>query len=146
MGLKNTRPAAGGDLPVSAEQRRYAHWLDGFTRIGATLLVAGFAAYLFGWLPAHVPREDLPGLLSLSLADYLAATGTPTGWGWLALVTHGEFASLVGIALLAGGSIACLAVVIPLFARRGDWIYVALCLLEILTLAASASGVFVGTH
>jgi hypothetical protein len=131
---------------VSLEQRRYALWLDRFSRIGFALLVAAFGAHLVGLLPSHVASERLPELLALPLDRYLEATGTPVGWGWLALATHGEFASLFGIAFLAGCSIACLASIVPLYGRRSDRIYVAICLLEVATLLAAATGLVTGGH
>ena len=73
----------------------------------AGFLVAGrrvSAAYATGFLAPHVPVDRLPELLALPLADYLAATGTTPGWGWATMVAKGEYASLVGIAILAGCS------------------------------------------
>ena len=58
----------------------YATLLDWGARIGFLLLVAGFAVYLLGWLPPHVPVEQLPGLWNQPVSVYLQRTGTPPGW------------------------------------------------------------------
>jgi hypothetical protein len=125
----------------SFEQRRYARVLDVATKAGLLVLVAGFAAYAAEWIPAHVPMTQLAALWGLPLAEYLEATATPTGWGWIVHLPKGEFASLAGIAMLAGCSLACLLAVIPLYARRGDRVYAAICAAEIALLILAASGV-----
>jgi hypothetical protein len=131
---------------VSAEQLRYAKLLNRAAMIGIVVLVVGFGAYAFGLLQAHVPVERLPALWSQPLGAYLRETGTPTGWGWLAYVDKGEFASLAGIAVLSGCSLVCLLAVIPIYARRGERIYAAICILEIAVLLLAASGVLTVGH
>lgn len=132
--------------PIADEQLRYARWLDWGAKAGFAALVVGFLAYATGLLPAQVPFERLPELLALPLDRYLAATGTPTGWGWTALLARGEFASLVGIALLAGCSALCLLAIVPLYLRRRDTVYAVVCILEIAVLAFAASGVLTSGH
>jgi len=132
--------------PARSEQRLYARLLDLLAKGGFAILVAGFLAYAFGALPSHVPVDRLAELWSLPLADYLKQTGTPTGWGWLAHLGKGEFASLAGIAILAGCSLVCLAALIPVYARRGDRVYAAICAAEIAILLLAASGVLTAGH
>ena len=131
---------------VRVEQRLYARLLDGAAKVGFVLLVAGFLAYMLGWIPAHVPPERLSGLWSLPLQDYLRATDTPTGWGWIVHLPKGEFASLAGIEILAGCSLLCLLAIIPVYARRGDRVYAAICIAEIAVLVLAASGVLSPGH
>jgi hypothetical protein len=132
--------------PVADEQLRYARWLDWGAKAGLAALVVAFAAYATGLLPAQVPFDRLPELLALPLDRYLAATGTPTGWGWTTLLAKGEFASLVGIAVLAGCSVACLLAIIPVYLRRGERVYVLFCVLEVAVLALAASGFLTSGH
>ncbi len=131
---------------VPVEQKLYARLLDGTTKLGFAFLVAGFLAYACGWIPAHVPVEQLSRLWSLPLAQYLKATDTPTGWGWIVHLPKGEFASLAGIAMLSGCSLICLAAVIPVYAKRGDRVYAAICIAEIAVLLLAASGVLTPGH
>jgi len=130
----------------SEEQLRYAKLLDWGAKIGFVVLVAGFVNYMLGLLPPHVPVERLPELWSLPLAEYLARTSTPTGWNWVLLLAKGEFPGLVGIALLSGCSLVCLAAVAAIYARRGDRVYAAICALEIAVLVLAASGVLTAGH
>ncbi|MBK9608983.1 MAG: hypothetical protein IPO58_22070 [Betaproteobacteria bacterium] len=131
---------------LSQAQHRYARVLDWVTRLGFVLLVAAFAAYLLGLLPAHVPFERLPALWVQPVDAYLRESATPVGWGWVVLAAKGEFASLGGIVLLVGCSFLCLAAILPLYARRGEAIYFVLCLLELTVMALAASGIFIIGH
>ena len=131
---------------VSSEQVLYARLLDWGAKVGLAVLVAGFAGYVFGFLAPYVPVDQLPELWTLPLADYLARTSTPTGWGWLALLAKGEFAGLAGIAILSGCSLLCLIAVVAIYARRGDRVYAAICVLEIAVLVLAASGVLTAGH
>jgi len=137
---------APGSSGVGADQLRYARVLEWGARSGLVAVVVAFTLYVSGALPGRVPLEELSSLWSLPLADYLHRTATPVGWGWLVLANYGDFASLAGIALLATCSVPCLVAVLPIFARRSDRVYVALCLLELAVLALAASGVLVVTH
>lgn len=125
----------------AAEQLSYARWLEWGTRAGLGLLLLCFAAYLSGLLPSQVPVSQLPDLWSLPVGTYLQRTGTPAGWGWLALAAHGDIANLLGIALLAGCSLPPLLALVPLYASRGDRVYAGLCLAQVAVLVLAASGV-----
>ena len=129
-----------------AAQLRYARILDVTSRVGFVALLAGFAAYVMGWLDFHVAVEELPSMWTLPLAQYLERTQSPTGWGWLAHLHKGEYLGLLGIAILAGCSIVCLAAIVPLYAKRKDTVYMLLCLLEIAVLVVAASGVMMIAH
>ncbi|MFO1399457.1 MAG: hypothetical protein U1F48_20600 [Burkholderiales bacterium] len=135
-----TPPAA------SPEQRAYAKALGAVTRVGAAILLLAFAAYVTGLLPAYVPLASLPALWHLPAAQYLAATGTTPGWGWLVRITHGEFASLAGIVILAGGSLVSLVAVLVQFRRRGDRLYALITLALMAVIGIAASGVLNRLH
>ena len=110
------------------------------------MLVLGFLAYVTGVLEEHVVVSQLPALWHLSLTEYLRATQTPTGWGWIAHLHKGEFAGLLGIAALAGCSLICLAAIIPMYARRGERTYAVMCALEIMVMLLAASGILTVSH
>lgn len=128
------------------EQLRYARWLGAGTRLGLVALVVLFAGYVAGVLEPFVPHERMPALWSLPVNDYLAATRTPTGWGWIRLLRHGDFANLAGIALLSSVSLAALAVLLPLYARRRDRVFLAVTVLQIGVLLLAMSGILGGGH
>ena len=122
------------------EQLLYARLLDWGARVGLLVLVLSFAAYMLGLVEPHVPMRQLPELWGHPVGRYLELTQSPTGWGWLALVHRGDVTGLVGIAMLAGCSLACLLALVPLYWRRGDRAFVALCLAEVAVVLLAASG------
>jgi hypothetical protein len=128
------------------EQLLYAALLGWSTRAGLLVLLLSFAAYVTGVSPSFVPLERLPSLWSLPVAQFLAATGTPTGWGWLALLRHGDVQGLAGIAILAGCSVPCLLALVPLYAARRERAFVAVCLAEVAVVVLAASGVLASGH
>lgn len=134
-------------LPVQQpEQKRYASLLDWGTRVGLLVTILGFAAYVTGVVTPQVSLERLPELWGLPLQEYLTRTGTPTGWGWVALIQRSDFFSLAGIALLAGCSVLCLLSLVPLYAARGDKAFVFVCLADAAVVLLAASGVLTGGH
>lgn len=129
-----------------AEASRYAFLLDWGTRLGLLALVFSFAGYIFGWLAPHVPLEQLPHVWNLPVERYLQQTGTPTGWGWLALAVKGDLSNLIGISLLAGCSLPALLGLIPLYLKRRDYAYASICALIALVIGLAASGVLTAGH
>jgi hypothetical protein len=134
------------DAGASPEQLRYARVLDAGMKLGLGVLVLGFAAYVFGLVPAHVPLEQMPALWTLAASDYIRATGMPQGWGWVSMLGSGEVLPLVGIAVLSGISWLCFIALVPLYAARRDWIYLAIVVFEIAVLTLAASGVLTAAH
>ncbi len=133
-------------MTQQVEAQRYAHLLDWGARIGVLALVLSFAAYVFGVLPPHVPLEQLPSVWNLPVGAYLQQTATPTGWGWLALAHKGDLSGLIGISILAGCSLPPLLGLIPLYMKRRDYVYAAICGMVAGVLVLAASGVLTGGH
>lgn len=131
---------------TSDEQRHYADWLGVGTRLGFAALLATFVIYVTGIVPAGIAPADLPRYWSLAVADYVAATGAPTGWAWLARLGESDLLNFVGVALLGTVTIVCYARVLPLFLRTGERVFAAICVAEIVVLIAAASGIFGGGH
>ncbi len=61
------------------------------------------------------------------------------------MLGYGNYASLLGIAILSGCSILCIAAIMPFYAKTRNTTYLVICILEIAVLLLSASGIF-GTH
>jgi hypothetical protein len=140
-----TRPSAAG-AAQSFAQRLYASLLDWGARFGLLMLVLGFALYMLGVLVPLVPVEQMPGLWSQPAASYLQHTGTPTGWGWLALAHKGDLLNLAGIALLAGCSLPPLLGAAWLYLKQRDWPMATICLLVVAVIVLAASGVLTAGH
>jgi hypothetical protein len=129
-----------------AEQLRYARVLDVGMKFGLCVLVLGLLAYVSGVVPARVPLVQLPELWTLAAPEYLRATGMPPGWGWFGMLDNGDVLPLIGIAILSSVSIVCFIVLLPVYAARRDWVYLAISILEIGVLTLAASGVLTVGH
>ena len=124
----------------------YASWASWGTRIGLTVLVCSFLAYVLALLEPLVPLGQLPALWALPVERYVALTGAPTGWGWLARLGHADYLNVPGIALLASVTAFCYLRLLVSFLRQRDRLQSALTALQILVLLAAASGLLDRTH
>lgn len=138
-----SEPANPGRAAPSPEQLRYARLLDYGMKAGLAVLVLGFLLYATGALPALVPFDALPRLWTLPVDAYVRESGMVTGWNWVFLLDRGDIAATLGVALLAGVSLPCLAMLVPAYARNRDWLYLAITLTLVGVLVISGSGVLV---
>ena len=122
----------------------YARWLGVGTRIALTLLIATFAVYALGVMEPLVPLRALPELWRLPVGEFIAATGAPTGWGWLARLGAGDYLNLVGVAFLGGVSVVCYLRIAPYYWREGDRALAWLAVAQVVVLLAAASGLIAG--
>jgi hypothetical protein len=140
LDVKAAPPADAASSAVSAEQRLYARWLAVFVRIGAIAVVAISAAYFTGLVPGAMTPERSAALWTLPVGAYLASSGHAAGWAWLGSLPDGESLCIAAIAYLASCSIPCLLLTAAGFARRGERVFLALCVAEAGFLALTASG------
>ncbi len=132
---------------ASEEQIAYAGILNIGMWLGLAILVVTFFAYVSGVLSCHVPIDDLPKYWSMKSKDFIHTCNAPTGWGWVALTGKGDYLNFIGIAVLAGLTILCYLVLLPILMRKKDIPYVVIAVLEIAVLALAASGIMkVGGH
>ncbi len=124
----------------------YARWLDWGTRLSLAVLVAAFLAYVFGLTPAALPLDQMPRFWRLPLERYLALSGSPTGWGWVAMLDKGEYQNLVGVALLGLVTVVCYLRVLPLLLARRERLQAAIVAAQVLVLLLAASGLLAGGH
>jgi hypothetical protein len=128
------------------DQQVYARWLDWGTRLSLAVLVAAFLAYVFGLTPAALPLAEMPRFWRLPLERYLALSGSPTGWGWVAMLDKGEYQNLVGVALLGLVTVVCYLRVLPLLLARRERLQAAIAAAQVLVLLLAASGLLAGGH
>lgn len=126
------------------EQLRYARWIDVGTRAGFVVLIASFLAYVLGLLEPLVRLADLPRLWTLPVDRYIAASGAPTGWGWVAQLGRGDYLNLVGVATLCFVTVVAYARIVPALLRSGDRVYAWLAIAQIVVLLIAASGFLAG--
>ncbi len=134
------------DPRVPGEQLVYARWLERAARAGFAALTIAFLVYAFAIVEAHVPLAELPALWVLPVDQYLAATGAPSGWGWIALAAKADYLNLAAIDLLALVTICCYARVVPPLVARGERLLVALAVAQLAVLLAAASGILTAAH
>jgi hypothetical protein len=131
---------------VTSEQLGYADILDVGVTVARFFLAFTFVLYVFGFAAPKVPFSELPAYWSMPVGEYLQATGVGTGWSWLALVGHGDYMNLLGIAFLAGLTIACYLRVLPFSLRRKEFVFGTILILEIIVLSLAASGLLATSH
>ncbi len=126
-------------MDLEQAQRSFARWVGAGTNLGLVLLVGGFAAYVSGLLPPQVPLAELTRSWHLPLAQFVAATGAPTGWQWLLFAGRGDYFNFIGIVVLASIIIAAYLRVLTVLARHNRT-FAAIAALEIVVLLVAASG------
>ena len=127
-------------------QHTYARWLEWGTRAGLALLASSFVVYAFEMLDPLVPHARLAEIWHLPIEYFVAASGAPTGWGWLARLDKGDYLTLLGVALLGMTSAVCYARVLVVFMRRGERLQAAVAAAQVAVLLAAASGFLAGGH
>jgi hypothetical protein len=126
---------------ASPEELRYARVLGVAVQISFVLLIVTFVLYMLEVLPPLIPSNELPKYWGLPAAEFVRATHTPTGWGWVESIWKGDMLNMVGIAALAGVSMISSLAVLPIFARRRERALMVITLLQVIVLAISASNI-----
>lgn len=141
--MKRDVAAAVADKPkaqIAPEQLRYAAWLQWGGSLGLASLVLAFVVHLTGILDPLIENALLPQAWAMPASEMLRSTGQSPGWGWVRLLDRSDMLNLAGIALLASCSAVPLLAVVPIYRKRGDRIFAALCVLQVAVLALAASG------
>ena len=122
-----------------------------FTAIGTGLLFVGWLGFNAGSAWA---ADGIAAVAAFN--TILAACAAAIGWTAVEWIDHrkptllgllsGIVAGLVGIVILAGCSLVCLLALVPLYLRRGDKAFAALCLAEVAVVLLAASGWLSGGH
>ena len=139
---------------ANEEQLLYAKILEVGMYLGLLLLLVTFVLYVFGIMEPAVPIDQLPNYWVMSVHDYSEAINhnflhrehAVTGWGWLAVVSKGDFVNFLGIALLSGVTIVCYIGVLPTLLRTKQTAYFWMAIAEVLILVLAASGILTAGH
>ncbi len=131
---------SSGPVKAPPEQIKYADLLYYGAWIGIFLMAITYAVYVTGILKPLIPLHEVPNYWSMSVHDYLAQTGAPTGWGWAALLHRGDYLNFIGIAVLALMTIVCYFILISAYSKKKDTAYMVIAIAEVVVLCVAASG------
>jgi hypothetical protein len=123
------------------EQAVTARWIEIGVRFGFVVLAVTFALYVLGIVEPLVSPRELVRLWQLPVDRYVAATGAPTGSGWVRFLIKGDYLNLLGVAVFALVALACYARMVPIFLRQGRRTQALFAALQVLVLLAAAVGV-----
>jgi len=82
----------------------------------------------------------------LSLKQFLEKSGTPTGWEWTSMLGYGDVEPLLGISILASGSLFCFLYLLYSFLERGAKVLEFIAAVELFFILTSASNLIQITH
>ena len=123
---------------MSADQQVYARWLECGTRIALVVLIASFLAYAFALRDPLLPPQELTRLWAFPVDHYIAASGAPTGWGWLQLLHKSDYLIFLAVAVLGLVTVVCYARIVPLLFAQGERWRAAIAILQVIVLLAAA--------
>jgi hypothetical protein len=126
---------------ASEEQLAYANILNSGMYFGLLVLVVTFVIYVSGMLQSFIPPQEIPKYWGMKAYDYIHTLNAPIGWGWAAMIGKGDYLNFIGIAILAGLTILCYLVILPILMRKKDTPYVVIAILEVAVLVLAASGI-----
>jgi hypothetical protein len=126
---------------ATEEQLAYAKILNVVMFLGLAIMVVTFIIYMFGILPSFIPPQDIPKYWGMKSSNFIHTFHAPTGWAWVALTNKGDYLNFVGIAILAGLTVLCYLVILPILMRKKDRAYVVIAIIEVLVLVLAASGI-----
>jgi len=126
---------------ASAEQMVYAKILNVGMFLGLAIIVVTFVLYMSGILSSFIPPQEIPNYWGMKSKDFIHTLQAPTGWGWVDMIGKGDYLNFVGIALLAGLSIICYLVILPILMKKKDIPYTVIAIIEVAVLALAASGI-----
>jgi hypothetical protein len=130
----------------SPEQNLYARWLDVGSKVGFAALIVTFFVHAFELVPPGIALEHLPLYWHLSVDEFIALTGAPKGWTWVARLGEGDLLNFIGVAILGTVTILCYARVLLVYVRARERALALICAAEILVLIAAVSGIVGGAH
>jgi len=128
-------------LKPTREQIIYANLLIIGVWVGIIILATTYAIYLTGALPSHIDISIIPSVWGKGVNEFLEITHSPHGWGWVPLLTKGDFLNYTGFVLLALMTIVCYLVLVRGYIRQKNWIFAVIAVLEIVVLSVAASGI-----
>ena len=131
----------GNNVKVPKEQQIYAEILFYGAWGGIALMCITFFIYLSGIIKPYLPIDTVQNLWHLPSKEFIKILNIPEGWGWVHLLGKGDFLNFLGIALLGLLTIVAYLTLVFAYFKKGDKIYTAIAVVEILVLLLAASGI-----
>ncbi len=78
------------------------------------------------------------------MAQFLAATGEPTGWAWLGLIGRADYLNLAAVTLFALVTLVCYLRILAPLLRADERLQAAIAAAQIVVLIVAASGWLTG--
>lgn len=146
MKTESPEPTTPARCEASAKEESvlYARVLRAGVVAGLVCMAITYAVYALGIIEPRIPLEKLSAYYGMPAEEYLDKAGIQPGWSDLADFRHADSLSYLGIIMMAGITIVCYGAVLPLLLKRGDRIYAAMAVLEIVVLVLAASGMMTG--
>lgn len=132
------------DLKPNREQILYANILFIGAWSGIAILFVTYFLYAVGVIAPHVDKMTVIQHWGQGVHEYLVATNSPQGWGWVSLLGRGDYLNYAGLILLAALTIFCYFFLVKGYFRQKDRAFMIICILEILVLVVAASGILGG--
>jgi len=123
---------------MNREQEVYARWLDWGTRLALAVLIASFLAYALALFDPLLPPQELPKLWAFPVDHYIAASGAPTGWGWLQLLHKSDYLIFVAVAVLGLLTVVGYARIVPILLKQGETWRALIAVFQVIVLLAAA--------
>jgi hypothetical protein len=123
---------------MSDEQQVYARWLARGTHLALVVLIASFLAYALALRDPLLPPQELARLWAFPVDHYIAASGAPTGWGWLALLHKSDYLIFAAVAMLGLVTVVCYARIIPMLLAQGEHWRAVIAVLQVVVLLGAA--------
>lgn len=135
-------------VEVPKEQKLYATLLYWGSILGIVMLVATFAVYVMGVVPAYIEPSELPKLWEISIYEWEHVTGkeVPMGWEWISMLGYSDYLCYIGITFLAALTIICYMAIIPVLLAKKDMAFAAIAVIQVLVLLLAMSGVISAGH
>nr|HID58462.1 DUF1634 domain-containing protein [Desulfobacterales bacterium] len=133
-------------LEAGPEQLLYASILQKGMYLGIAILFITFTMYALGIMKPYIPLDKISTYWGMNVHEYLHNANIKGGWSWLSMLQYGDFINFIGIAILAGVTIICYLVIVPLLLKNNDKVYAAMALLEVIILSLAASGILAVGH
>lgn len=127
-------------LKPMPEQITYANLLFWGSWAGIAIMFITYFIYLSGALTPHAEISVVTQNWGKGVHEFMQITNAPHGWGWVNLIGQGDYINFIGLSLLALLTIVCYLVLIPGYVRRGEKVFAAICIAEVLVLSLAASG------